>query len=300
VTGKELVVVLGGAVAFGGAAGAAGAALSRGDAPPAAAPAARGDATLEGRLAALEERLRDAEARRDELAGEVRTLRERPVPMAPFPAPRGDAGETAGFLAPTETLDRAIEWEGADLEGGKLEARIREALAAAGKSGLDAESTALEARRLATAAEIEATREATRTLAEDLRGVAAGFGLRALPEAERWDKAKQELGLTDSQVSDLKDASAARAKAIDDAFVTTKSEEDGRGSSFVLRTLDRTKADAAEADWAAKRDAILGEDQRRDWKGMGYDHAFGGPAAGFRVGVAAIEIKAKAPSGDER
>jgi hypothetical protein len=296
-TGKELVFVLGGAVAFGGAAGAAGSAIAGGaaSAPPIAAPVA--DAGVEKRLEALEERLRAAMARNDELAASLEAARAAlDASASRFALPPGTPGMSTGLLVPHVEDGRPLIPIVFDGAGEGQHAKLLDALLQA--KPVDRDAGALEAQFHSM------KEEATKAVAEQLRGVAAGLGLRALPEAERWARAKEELGLSDAQVESLKASAAERERAMEAAYVTQTSEEDGKGGSFTIKSLDPELARKADADWTAARDAVLGAEQRKDWTAKGWDHAMGSAGSPWRIGApraaAMIEIKAETvlPDGD--
>jgi hypothetical protein len=120
----------------------------------------------------------------------------------------------------------------------------------------------------------------------------AGLGLRKLPEAERWTKAKDDLGLTWNQVEDLKKAVADRDAALKDAM-TKETKTGPNGGTITIQRPDSGKLAHAEANYHDKLNATLGEQQKKDWRDKGYDHAFGSSpfgGAGANV-VMAIDVK---------
>jgi len=125
----------------------------------------------------------------------------------------------------------------------------------------------------------------------DLSGFQAGFALRKLPEADRWQKAKDDLGLTWNQVEDLKKAVAARDEAMKNAMTTDKvNKTDGSGGTFTIQRSDAGKAAHAEADYHDRVNATLDEQQKKNWSSKGYDHAFGASPFGGLSATMAISI----------
>jgi len=108
----------------------------------------------------------------------------------------------------------------------------------------------------------------------DFAGLQSGLELRKLPEADRWQKAKDDLGLTWNQVEDLKKAVADRDTAMKDA-VTTEKKTNASGGAVTIKRSDAGKAAHAEADYHDRVNATLDESQRKNWSSKGYDHAFG-------------------------
>lgn len=108
-----------------------------------------------------------------------------------------------------------------------------------------------------------------------LGGFRKGLQLRRLPEAERWDKARDEIGLADYQVDSLKQAIADRDAAMKDAMITDTRTTDG-GAMLTFSRVDHEKARAARQDYDRRIAETLNDQQRKDWKAGGYDNAFGG------------------------
>jgi exonuclease VII small subunit len=98
--------------------------------------------------------------------------------------------------------------------------------------------------------------------------------LRRLPEEERWQKAIDELRLTDGQVAELQDAVTARDEALTAASTTTEVTLDG-GGTFKTNSLDHEKAEQANQAYDDRVANALDNDQREAWKDKGYEGAFG-------------------------
>ena len=125
----------------------------------------------------------------------------------------------------------------------------------------------------------------------DFAGFQSGLELRKLPEADRWQKAKDDLGLTWNQVEDLKKAVAARDEAMKNAMTTDKvNRTDGSGGTFTIQRSDAGKAAHAEADYHDRVNATLDEQQKKNWSSKGYDHAFGASPFGGLSATMAISI----------
>ena len=118
-----------------------------------------------------------------------------------------------------------------------------------------------------------------------------GMRLRALPEADRWKKAQDEVHLTDAQVEGLKRAVADRDAAIKEAMqVETTTDANGTMTGLTFRRMDPLKAAAANDDYQKKVTDTLDADQEKTWKEKGYDHAFGGGTGMTSVVISASSI----------
>lgn len=284
-TGKELLMALLGAGAVGGAAG-----VAANVAMPAKETARGPDATVEltRRLEAAEKELASArealEASRlaqmsleerftkSEIAAAHRASASRPAADAAKPRVgrfRMSGSESGAFdleKHEVESLDeialggRLLDEE--DL-GGQIAVELGSALE--GIEGLGAER----------GAELRAGLESLRN----------GFALRRLPEAERWEKARTDLGLSWNQVEELKQAVAERDKAIQDAMTTeTKTSHDG--GKITIKRPDAAKRAHAEAAYHDRVNAALDDETRRNWQSKGYDHAFGSGPVGGSMAIA--------------
>jgi hypothetical protein len=275
-TGKEVAIVLGGAALFGGAAGAGAAAIGGGDPP--APPPLPDTSALERRLEDLEASLRDTRRERDELREAVASLRAA-VESAPA-TPSADA-------SPAERATPDATLRGTSDGKGQVAARLVRALAADGRLHADGPVVVGE---IGEDGLEGALPEKVRAAAlEEVNGLMQGIGRRGLPEADRWKKACEEVGVSDVQVEELKAAVAERDRALEDAFVTEKSEGDGEGGSFTLRRLDQEKAAAANREYSDRLDRTLTADQRSKWKSGGWDHSFGRLPGGGSGAVMTIE-----------
>lgn len=264
-TGKEVAIVLGGAALLGGTAGAGAAALGRSDPP---APALLPDTgALERRLENLEKSLQDTRRERDELREQVASLR---VSVEQVSA------TTAAGAHESRDLDPAI----ANLSDGARPDAAQKLLQALARAKADGHhgggAVFLKNGGHEVAGELVGLpEEATKAALEEVNGLMAGIGRRGLSEADRWKKASEEVGVSDAQVEELKSAVADRDRALEEAFVTEKSEDDGKGGSFTLRRMDTEKAAAANRAYSDRLDRTLTTDQRSKWKSGGWDHSFG-------------------------
>ncbi len=279
-TGKELALTLVGAAIVGGAAGfAATLAPSQKEPAPALAPEVaerlrESDAELaksraalaeaKKSLAELSERVTAAELRASKQSAEsaaqpMKVPVARSVRMGAHAAPPGEAP------AETDVMFGAA-LEGLDLgDGGQIAIDLGAALEGSfGDASMPPEFTSLR----------------------------AGLGLRKLPEAERWTKAKDDLGLTWNQVEDLKKAVADRDAALKDAM-TTEKKTGPNGGTITIQRPDSGKLAHAEANYHDKLNSTLGDEQKKSWRDKGYDHAFGSSpfgGAGANV-VMAIDVR---------
>jgi hypothetical protein len=130
----------------------------------------------------------------------------------------------------------------------------------------------------------EALRGALGTLAgaegmAPLQGMLKGMQLRRLPEAERWQKAQDELNLTGSQVEDLK----AATQRLDDDMKSSMVEETrttDSGATLTVRKTDAVKSVEARKRYQESVDAALDTEQRKKWKNDGFANAFGRSGGG--------------------
>jgi len=276
-TGKELLFVLGGATLLGAGAGAGAAALGRA-APVPAAPLPD-TAGLERRMEALEKSLAVTRRERDELrealAGIQVRVREAEAAAAARPTPTA-----GGFTTPTGGMEPIAEGEVAE----KLRHALVEALDAKGLAGWEALVFAADGHGELGELAVQGLDAA----AAEIHGLTQGLRLRALPEEERWKKAREELGLSEAQVDEIKSAVADRDRAMEEGFVTETVKNDGKGGSFTLRRLDPEKASSANRDWDDRISRTLTQDQRSKWRSGGYDGAFGKFPVGGGVGTGAV------------
>lgn len=103
--------------------------------------------------------------------------------------------------------------------------------------------------------------------------------LRRLPEEERWQKAREEVGLTDLQVEGIQAALAERDKAIEESMVALRDENDGE-RRISVRRMDFGRTQEANAAYREKVDTLLNDQQKKAWHDNGYDNAFGKGAMG--------------------
>lgn len=117
-------------------------------------------------------------------------------------------------------------------------------------------------------------------IGDELRGMSNGFRLRGLPEDKRWEQAKADVGLSDTQVENLKRAVEERDAAMKDAFAVEEETSAAGGATLSIRRMDPEKASTAQANYRKKVDDTLDQTQRKSWREKGYDHAFGKHGAG--------------------
>lgn len=281
-TGKELMLVLIGAGIVGGAAGAA-ASLASVPKADAVAPAASSDVLY--RLKTTEDALARSQVALDESRKSINELMER-VTAAEMKAAKA-ASETAAAPVPGRTMriNRSLPVLGAKGEPGELAAGAFEAFGVGGEGG---PQVAVELGKALDGAfqTIEVSG------AGGLEAFRSGLALRKLPEEERWQKAKDELGLTWNQVEDLKKAFADRDEAMKGA-TTVEKKTGPNGGSITIQRPDPAKSAHAEADYHDRVNATLNEEQKKNWSAKGYDRAFGqSPFGGMGGGmVMAIDVK---------
>src|SRR6185295_13743168 len=101
-------------------------------------------------------------------------------------------------------------------------------------------------------------------LKKRLGGIGNGLALRMLPEKDRWEKARTELGLQDYQVENLKKAVADRDAAMKDAMqVETTTQNDS--STIRVRHPDPEKLTAANKEYDRKLSETLDQDHKKKW-----------------------------------
>jgi hypothetical protein len=278
-TGKELMLVLGGAVALGGGAAATYAVVGGQD----QAPAPRVDTSeLEARIEGLEKnQLRTAKAlerigdRIGRISEEVTKTRIEAAKAATAQRPPAGPG-FPGFVhrGGTETEEGTEVRTGVRMggrEGGAF--TLGEGIALSGDK-----LKALGGEEMAEAVQkaLEGVREQLGSEDSPLAGMLKGFELRKLPKEERWAKAQEDLNLSPNQVDDLKSAAADFDEEMKGAMVTEKTEA-GNGGTFTVRRTDFEKAAAARKRYQERVDQSLDTDQRKKWKDDGYANAFGSP-----------------------
>ncbi len=128
---------------------------------------------------------------------------------------------------------------------------------------------------------------ATDAIRLSLGGLTKGLELRKLPEAERWDKARDEVGLSEVQIDEIKSAITERDAAVKEAMKIEPDDTGDRRLPVRIRNLDFTKAREANDAYRKRVDNTLNDQQKKDWKGKGYDNAFGdsGMGMGFSTGT---------------
>jgi len=254
--GKDLAIALAGAALVGGAAGAAASLML---APKAETAAAAVPPDVLYRLKSAEDALAKTTTALEESRKSVNELSERVAASEIKAAKQAAAGAPVASGRTTR-----IGRHAGPIEVGKGETAEPEQLIA----GLgDDVKVQLENA-------INGMGEQLGAVSGDFAGLQSGLELRKLPEADRWQKAKDDLGLTWNQVEDLKKAVLDRDTAMKDA-VTTEKKTNASGGAVTIKRSDAGKAAHAEADYHDRVNAALDESQRKDWSSKGYDHAFG-------------------------
>lgn len=281
-TGKEMLVVLGGAAVLGGGAGTAAVMLA--PAPVAApAPAAVTDARLTARLEEMEKEVRATRAALDESRNSARMMQEKLDELAKRPAmPTFRTSDPAhpGSTSSMESGDGEMQWshslDGLQMDTKNIEGELTELLA---KMGDLKDGEGPMVLRLADGVTMESSFPTadgeSRVMSLALDGLSSGLRLRMLPEEERWKKAQDELGLGAGQVQAIKDAAAERDRAMEDAMVTEKRSIGTDGGEVTVRRLDPVRASEANKVYRDRVNGNLTAEQQKTWKEKGYDHAFG-------------------------
>jgi hypothetical protein len=280
-TGKELLLVLVGAATAAGAGGVAAATLMND------APAGDGDSTaLLERLDKLGTSLDDTNEILAESRDEIGGLRTRIEAVelgmhgsrgAPTTTDSGRRRVGSMHLGSTrveevgdgEEVEFASSFAGTEEE---MQAHMDKAMKALGEKL----QTGGGSPRLGTLFSEDVRLEG---LTSSLSGLTKSFELRRLPENERWDRAREEVGLTDMQVEEIQAAIEERDKAIDESMVIEREEEDG-ASRFSVRRMDLDKTREANEAYRKRVDNTLNDDQKKAWKDNGYENAFGRGAMG--------------------
>jgi hypothetical protein len=264
-TGRDLTIAIAAAAIVGGAAGAL---ASLATAPKTETTPAEPPAEFAARLKSAEDALARTQAALENSRKTVNELSER-VTAAEIKSAREAA---AGAAAPNNA--------------GPVRVGRHRAADAAAAPGAEQAMPVFDAADLGDGLAVElgkvlaANGEEMGGMASELKSLQAGLALRKLPEADRWEKAKDDLGLTWNQVEDLKKAVAARDEAMKNAM-TTENKTNANGGAVTIKRPDAGKAAHATADYHDRVNATLNEDQRKSWNSKGYDHAFGsGPVGG--------------------
>ena len=276
-TGKELVLAFVGAGLVGGGAGV-GASLAV--APRQEAAAVAPTAEILDRLKAMEGQLAQARTAAEESRRTMLAMQDR-VAKAELAASRqpavGDAAVPAGAKTVRIGRHRSTADAGTADAGQQVGGIVLDDAALADLGGQIAVNLGDELGKM----DVEMG-----DLGEQLASLQNGFKLRALPEADRWQKAKDELGLTWNQVEDLKKAVTDRDTAMKDAM-TKETKTGPNGGTITIQRPDAGKMAHAEAAYHDRVNATLSEQQKKDWGAKGYDHAFGsGPVGGGSLVIA--------------
>ncbi len=282
-TGKEVVLVFAGAALIGGIAGVGGAIVAservRADvASAAAAP------DVDARFDKLEA---DLKKHREELATAQESLADAKERLV-------DAEGKLARAAAEKAEDDATA--SADADAGK-EPGVR--LRRRAMSGVFGEQRTVDLRLGGAMPTFELGDLARKEFEEHFAGVREGAKLRQLPEADRWDKAKDDLGLSWNQVEALKSAIAERDALMDESMKVEADAAARDGASITIRRLDPAKAQEAQTRYDGKVKDTLNEEQRKRWRTGGWQHAFGrSPGFASTVGVQVLTIDSNdAPDG---
>ena len=281
-TGKELVLALVGAGIVGGGAGIAATAVT---APKPEVSSAGASAEILDRLKSIEGQLAEAKKTAEESRCAMLEVENR-VSKAEIQASQQAANAgSAAPVAETKTFRVGRHGaQGATTEGGTFE------IGGEGLEGLG------EAIAINLGEELGKLDGEFADVAGQLGALQNGMKLRQLPEADRWQKAKDELGLSWNQVEDLKKAIADRDTAMKDAM--TKDTKTGpNGGTITIQRPDPAKSAHAEAAYHDRVNSTLSEQQKKDWNSKGYDNAFGSAPFGRGSVMMAIDIN-KESTGD--
>lgn len=286
-TGKELVLALVGAGLVGGGAGFA---ASLATAPKPDTSAASANAELLDRLKAIEGQLAQAKTASEESRRTMLEMQER-VTKAELQAAR-QAAMPLSAAVPGETKVRVGRHAAHAAEGN------------ASTSGITfGDGQAIDLGELGGQIALSLGDEMGKAdgelgqLAGQLDAFQNGLKLRGLPEAERWQKAADELGLSSAQVDELKRAVADRDTAMRDAM-TKETKAGPNGGTITIQRPDAGKAAHAEAAYHDRVGSTLSEHQKKDWGSKGYDHAFGSAPFGGGSMVMTIGVSGDAKPGD--
>ncbi len=122
--------------------------------------------------------------------------------------------------------------------------------------------------------------------AEMRKQFARSMELRALPEERRWDKATDELGLTTSQVDEIKAAKTEFDAAMKDATTSETTTTDD-GATMTFRRMDGNKVREARTRMDERIGNTLNSEQKDRWNSEGWKGAMtgSGPARARRVSM---------------
>ena len=145
---------------------------------------------------------------------------------------------------------------------------------------------ALETAGAAAAAQGPALARSLRSLDGDAIRLEGAIGdrmkksaeLRALPEEERWTKARDALGLSGGQEEELKAAIKERAEAMRAAVVVENRGENagpGAAEGISVRVPDIEKIRDARTKYDERVHATLTPEQSKKWRDDGYEAALG-------------------------
>jgi uncharacterized membrane protein len=278
-TGKEILIALALAGLVGGAAGAAASVSMSTKSAPVEPPSTE----LAGRLKSAEDELAKTRAALDESRRSIVELTER-VTKSELAAAKLAA--TPAVAAPTVHAGSRFVRSRRDAAGTKAEdGKFDEVGPFFG---------AIEAQELPEAVTVELNDALDGIGAElgeagvRLTSLRAGLDLRKLPEDQRWQKAKDDLGLTWNQVEDLKKAVSERDAAMKEAS-TVEKKTGPNGGTITISRPDAGKTAHAQAAYHDKVNSTLNDEQKKSWQSKGYDHAFGKGGFGGAM-VMAVDV----------
>lgn len=118
--------------------------------------------------------------------------------------------------------------------------------------------------------------------------------LRSLPEEERWQKAREALGLTLYQEEELKAASKEHAESHREAMkITTQETKSAYGTSTQAISIampDMEKMREARKRYDDRVSQALNAEQAKKWREEGYEGALGAGGGGFFSTATRLEV----------
>ncbi len=296
-TGKELILMMAGTAAVAGAGGVGAAALAKNDAGSAApneAVIARLDAVAKSidetndvlrdnreavrrlgtRMESVEMGLGSGHATR----GEGRRRRH----VADGHVVRGaSTGVDIDIDSAVDTMMEGdaqtdIAWEGP--HGEEMQKTLDEVMQKLGKQ-LESLDLGEGGKQIRLGPRIGFGGDDSGALAAHLGGLQKAMELRQLPEADRWAKAREDVGLNSVQEDEIRSALDERDEALESALEIERSD-DGEGGNLTLKRMDFGKAREANNRYRERVGKTLNDEQKKSWSEGGYDQAFGSGSMG--------------------
>ena len=298
-TGKELVLLLGGT---GLAAGGGGIAAANVLAQPAEA---RDDSALIERLDEIAGQVEATRAALDESRTEQRRMQRR---MQQIDIEVGQASRLAAQPAAARSvLSSAVPgvWSTSATERGDAAEEVARRLEGVSQrlgTLIEADgskiATSLGTTLAGTEIEVEGLEQLTSHISSRLSGLTKGLELRLLPEEQRWKRAREELGLSQVQEDEIKAAITARNDALSTALDVRKDHE-GEGVTMTVKTVDPASIRKAQEAYDKRVQNVLNDEQRKGWKDGGFDNAFGGASSTPHVFVTGATITTTTTTDDD-